>query len=146
MISSLSIEANKKTIRRLYEECLNKKNMSLLKELVADEYPGFNGIKGAEGFAANLQSLLHAFPDITWTIDAIIEEGDLVVVRATWKGTHTAAFRNFSPTQKHITNDAITIYKISNNKIVQSWVQTDRLGFLQQLGVVPEDLTQLQKK
>jgi predicted ester cyclase len=63
-----------------------------------------------------------------------------VAVRWTWRGTHTGTFRGFAPSQKSVTNDGITLYQLKEDKIVRAALQTDRLGVLQQIGVLPQDL------
>ncbi|MEX2345751.1 MAG: ester cyclase [Balneolaceae bacterium] len=141
---SQSPEKNKQVVRRLYEECLNKREFSLLKELVDEDYTGISGETGPSGFGGSLRSIIRAFPDIRWTIEALVAEGDKVTVRWSWQGVHTDTFRNiFPPTQKHVTDHAIAIYQFRDNKIINAWIQTDRLGFLQQIGVIPGDLREL---
>jgi steroid delta-isomerase-like uncharacterized protein len=135
-----NVDQNKKTVRRLYEECLNKRNYSLLKELVADDFTGEGGAKGPNGFEHTIRPLVESFPDIQWKVDDIIGEGDEVVVRHSWIGTNKGVFRGIPASNKSITNDGIGIFLFKEGKIVQARVQTDRLGFLQQLGVVPVDL------
>ncbi|MEX0646644.1 MAG: ester cyclase [Balneolaceae bacterium] len=141
---SQSPEKNKQVVRRLYEECLNKQEFSLLKELVDEDYTGISGETGPSGFEGSLRSIIRAFPDIRWTIEDLVAEGDKVTVRWSWQGVHTDTFRNiFPPTQKHVTDHAIAIYQFRDNKIINAWIQTDRLGFLQQIGVIPGDLREL---
>lgn len=132
--------SNKEIARKLYEDCLNTGKLELLKDLIDDNYVDFKGDKGPAAFAETAKGLRTGFPDIHWTIDDLIAEGDKVVVRSTWHGTHDGTFRNFAPTGKKITDHGISIYQIRGNKITQSWLETDRLGFLQQLGVIPVNI------
>ena len=136
----MSIDQNKETVRRLYEDCLNKRNYALLKELIGDDYAGDGVGKGPAGFEHTIKGLIESFPDIQWKVDDLIGEGDEVVVRHSWIGTNKGVFRGIPATNKSITNDGIGIFLFKDNKIVHAWIQTDRLGFLQQLGVVPVDL------
>lgn len=137
-------EKNKEIVRRLYEDCLNTRNFELLDEFVAEEYEGIRDETGPSGFEESVQSIIRAFPDIQWTIEDLIAEGDRVTIRWSWQGIHTGIFRGFlTPTQNHVTDHAIAIYQFRNNKIIKAWIQTDRLGFLQQTGVIPEDLRKL---
>ena len=62
------------------------------------------------------------------------------MARWTWSGRHTATFRGFAPSHKFVSNSGIGIYQLSDGKLVRSWMQTDRLGFLQQIGAVPANL------
>ena len=133
-------ESNKAVIRKLYEEILNYKKLELLPSVVSEAYVGPSGERGAAGITATIQGLLVAFPDIQWTIQELIAEGSKVVVRWSWKGNHTGTFRGIAPTQKLFTNEAIAIYELSDGKIVKAWLQSDRLGFVQQMGLVDPEL------
>jgi len=70
----------------------------------------------------------------------VICEDDRVTVRWTWTGTHTKPFNGFGPTGRQYTNSGMAVFQLRDGKIVHAWLQTDRLGFLQQLGVVPTNL------
>jgi predicted ester cyclase len=137
---------NKETVRRLYDECLNKRNYALLKELFSAEYIGPNGEKGPESFERTIKPLILAFPDIQWTVEDILEEGDKVAVRHSLKGTHTATFRGLAATGTVVTNTGMALFAFKGDKIIASWTETDRLGFNQQLGVVPTELYPVKPK
>lgn len=135
------IKKNKEALRKLYEQCFNKKNMGLLQELISVDYVGASGEKGVAGFEKPIAALIKAFPDIEWKVEELIGEGDKVVLRQEWKGTHSAQFGNFAATGKTISNNGLAIYEFKDGKIVSTQIMTDRLGFLQQLGVVPLDVS-----
>jgi steroid delta-isomerase-like uncharacterized protein len=92
------------------------------------------------------QPVIEAFPDVHWNIEDMIAEGDKVVVRWQWTGTNKNPFQHFAATGKATTNTAIAIYEIRDGKIHHAWMQTDRLGFLHQLGVVDADILAPQAK
>lgn len=131
---------NKDRVRGLYEDGLNQRNWDLLRLLIADDYRGPRGEKGQAGFEQTLKPLIQGFPDIRWTVEELIEEGDKVVVKWSWLGTHTGAFLAFPASGKSIRNEAIAIYRFQDGKIAEAYMQSDRLGFLQQLGVVSRDV------
>jgi predicted ester cyclase len=58
-------------------------------------------------------------------------------------GTHTGEFQHLQPTGKSVTAGGFVIYVLRNNKIISSEVQTDRVSFLQQLGLLPLELSTL---
>ena len=136
-------EKNKTVIRRLYEQSLNKRNMALLRDLVSEDYVGFQGLKGAEGFEKPIAPLMEAFPDLQWNIREIFGEDDKVVVRWKLQGTQTTLYNGLVPTGKPITNDGMAIFTLKDSKIINGQVLTDRLGFLQEMGAIPQDLNQL---
>jgi predicted ester cyclase len=71
------------------------------------------------------------------TIEDMIAEGDRVVVRHTFSGTHQGDFMGLAPTGKYVTTTAIVISRISNGKGIETWINGDDLGRMQQLGVIP---------
>ncbi|SRR5258708_18774351 len=130
-------EKNKEAVRQVFEEVFNKGRMELLKDLIADDFVGAHGEKGAAGFQAQISGLIAAFPDIHYTLQDLISVDDKVAVSWTWKGTHKARFTTIPPTGKTIANEGMAIYGCRDGKIVSVNLQTDRLGFLQQLGIIP---------
>jgi predicted ester cyclase/heme-degrading monooxygenase HmoA len=139
-----TIQSNKEIIRKLYEEALNKRNLELLKDLISGDYVGIRGEKGVAAFEEPVVALIKAFPDIQWNIREIIVEGDKIVIRWKLQGTQTAQYQYISATGKTVSNDGMAVYELKDGKIIGSQVQTDRLGFLQQLNVLPLDLATLQ--
>ncbi|HWK04470.1 MAG TPA: ester cyclase [Puia sp.] len=137
---------NREIIRKLYEECLNKRNTGLLQDLISADYVGVNGGRGVAAFEAPVAPLIQAFPDIQWKIEELVAGGDKVVVRWKWTGTHTGPFQGYAATGKRISNDGMAIFELKGGKVTGAQVQTDRVGFLQQLGALPSDLTLLAKR
>ena len=137
------IESNKRIVRKLFEEALNKGNLELLPDLFAADYTGPQGEKGPAAFRVTIEPLLKAFPDIHYTIKDLVAEDDKVVISWIWHGTHTGQFRNIPATGKAVSNEGMAIFVLKDGKIVGASIQTDRLGFLQGLGALPADLTPL---
>jgi predicted ester cyclase len=84
-----------------------------------------------------LSGFYDAFPDIHFTLDDVIVEGDKAALRYTFTGTHKGAFMGVPPTNKKITVWALEIDRIVNGKLVEYWARLDTLGLMQQLGVIP---------
>ena len=78
-----------------------------------------------------------AFPDGKMTIEDLIVEGDKVVSRVTYRGTHTGDMMGIPPTGKSVAVSAILIDRFAEGKIVESWRLFDQMGMMQQLGLVP---------
>ena len=70
-------------------------------------------------------------------VEDLIAEGDKVVGRITAYGTHTGELFGVPATGREIRVSGIAIWRISDGKIVEHWHETDGLGLMQQLGVVP---------
>jgi predicted ester cyclase len=101
---------------------------------------GGQGARGPSGFAGNVDELRAGFPDIRFTVHDLVAEDDRVAVRWTWEATHAGTFRGWAPTGRRVTNSGNAIYQLAGGKIVRVWLETDRLGFFQQIGVIPESL------
>ena len=135
-------EQNKALVRRAVEEVWNKGNYDVVDELAASDIlvhastpdREVHGTQGVKQFYGALRS---AFPDIHFTIEDQIAEGDRVVTRWTARGTHTGAFNGIPPTGKQGIVSGIDIDRIANGKVVECWPNADELGLLQQLGVIP---------
>ena len=80
---------------------------------------------------------LTAFPDLHFTIEELIAEGDKVAGRYTARGTHKGELMGIPPTNNAISLTVSEIYRIADGKITEHWVILDALGMMQQLGVIP---------
>lgn len=140
----MSAEHNKAIIRRWIEEAWNQGNIDLADELYADAFIAHDidqpeqilrGPKDIKAYALRLRS---AFPDIHFTIDHLLAEGDKVVGAFTIHGTHRGYYGNIAPTGRAIIFKAVDVWRFENGKIVERCVASvDRLGLMQQLGAVP---------
>ena len=138
----MSTEQNKALFRRMVEEIFNRGNMSLADEFIAPDFveheelpPGIPpGREGVKQLTAMLRS---AFPDFKATIDDMIAEGDKVVVRMTWRGTHKGEFMGIPPTGKSVSFGVIDIVRFAGDKFAEHWGLMDSTSMMQQLGAVP---------
>ncbi len=90
-----------------------------------------------EGFKQLGQLLLSAFTGSASTVEDMIAEGDKVVSRLTFRGTHTGDMMGIPPTGKSVAISEIIIDRLADEKIVESWRLFDQLGMMQQLGLIP---------
>ena len=67
-----------------------------------------------------------------------IAEGDKVLSRWEVHATHQGALLGIPPTGKSFTVSGMTVDQIANGKIIQSWINWDTLGLMQQIGVIPK--------
>ncbi|MFC1717486.1 ester cyclase [Candidatus Poribacteria bacterium] len=133
-------EANKAIVRRIYEEVWNQGNMDTADELVASDCAyhgaGIGEMSNVEGFKQLALGYRIAFPDMQWTIEDQFAEGDLVATRLTGTGTHLGPLMEIPPTGIQATTIAISMARIADGKIQESWSFVDMLGVMQQLGVI----------
>lgn len=135
-------EANKAVARRWIEEIWNNGNLSVIDEIVAEDYidhdPAAPGAPtDREGVKSGVTEFRRAFPDAHFAVDAMMAEGDRVVVPLTFTGTHQGEIHGAPATGKQVTWKGIFIYRIQNGKIAERWGQLDTLSFMIQLGAVP---------
>jgi steroid delta-isomerase-like uncharacterized protein len=132
-------EQNKTLVRRILEEVWNRGNFPVVEELIARDYVGHSSAEthGREGYKQFFAAQRRAFPDIQYTIEDQVAEGDKVVTRWKARGTHTGEFRDIPPTGKQVAVTGITIFRIVGGNVVECWTNVDELGMLQQLGVIP---------
>jgi len=139
----MSVKEIKALVRRFLEESNKGKAaaMAVIDELFATNiaYHGGGGeeIRGIKDYKQSTSEMYNASPDIHFTIDDMVAEGDKVAVRATLTGTHTGEFMGIPPTNKKMTEWWISIYRVVGGKIVEGWERSDTLGLMQQLGVAP---------
>lgn len=132
---------NKELARRLHEDGWSDNYEDVADELVAEEYVEHStahpeDVHGPAGFKREVEELRAAFPDLTVTEEETIAEGDRVVSRITFQGTHEGEFQGIEPTGESIESEIIAINRFDDGKVVEAWVQADVMGLMQQLGVV----------
>lgn len=137
----MSTEENKATVRRFIEEVQNRHDIGALEKLFSPDYTDHSNIStlpaSLDGTKQFFTMLFTAFPDIHVTLHDQVAEGDKVVTRKTFHGTHRGEFMGIAPTGKKIAVDVIDIFRFAGGKITDHWAVADMLGLKQQLGVVP---------
>lgn len=134
----MSVEENKKTLYRVFEEVWNKGNLDLIPELVSpDYYHHVIETRGIEGYKQMVVTTREAFPDLHYTVDDVIGEGDWLAARLTWTGTFTGKFGDTEPTGKKISMSHANFSRYENGKCVEVVRFGDSLAFYQQAGVMP---------
>src|SRR5215471_2883799 len=121
-VTPLSTEDNKAAVRRGYEEGFHQRNLVVFDELMASDYVWHLAsmtIQGREPAKQLIWRFLTAFPDGQYTIEDMIAEGDRVVVRQTFRGTHRGDFLGIAPTGKPVTVTEIEIFRFANGKSVE---------------------------
>jgi steroid delta-isomerase-like uncharacterized protein len=133
----MSTEDNKAVMHR-YLDAAIATDQSAFKALLAPDFVAHvNGLQDAETFLQQNAVFVRAFSDRSFTIEDLVAEGDKVVARATWRGTHTGEFQGLSPTGKQIAISAILVDRLHAGRIAEHWSLFDNLGMMQQLGLVP---------
>lgn len=133
------IDENKLVTRRFVEEFWNQGRMEAADELVAPGCVAWDQPMGPEGFKQTFTSVRAAFPDLQFSIEDVLAEGDKVAVRFIEWGTHQGEWVGIPATGRQITVSGIVIFRIADGKIAHQWSHNDFGGEMQQLGarIVP---------
>jgi steroid delta-isomerase-like uncharacterized protein len=132
-------EVNKAIIRRVLEEGMNKHDNAVIAELYPNcvyHSPAVGELRG-EAYRKFVASVLAAFPDAQATVNDQLAEGDKVMTRWSFTGTHKGIFMGIASTGRKVTMTGMCIDRIVNGKIVEEWEEWDSLGMMRQLGLVP---------
>ena len=92
---------------------------------------------GLEGLKQYIRVTHTGFPDFRYTVEDMVAEGDVVAARATARGTHTGEYLGIPPTGKEASWTEMHIGRVEGGRFVEHWANSDQLGLLQQLGVIP---------
>lgn len=134
-------QANKDIVAAFVEEVINQGCFERMNDLVLenfielDPFPGQQ--QGREGLKNVLAAFRIGFPDIHWSITEMIGEGDKVVSRFTWTGTHHGTFLGIPATGRSVAAHGVVIDRLEGGKMADSRILMDTLGLMQQLGVIP---------
>ena len=130
---------NKRIAMRFYDEVVNAGDLSLIPELIADDFVDHEEIPGLprnrEGVRQWVEMTRSAFPDLTITVMKIVGEDDEIWVHSRMTGTHRGEFLGMPPTEKKVDVEAIDRVRVRDGKAIEHWAVTDLMGLMQQLGV-----------
>ena len=138
----MSTEQNKALVRQMVDEVFNRGNVSRADEFMAPDFvereelpPGIS--RDREGVKQLTALLRSAFPDFKAALEDIVAEGDRVVIRQTWSGTHQGEFMGIPPTGRSVSFGVIDILRVAGGKCHEHWGQMDTMALMQQLGALP---------
>jgi predicted ester cyclase len=127
-----SSDDNKATIRRFWEEYWNNGDVAVGRQILAADY--------AEQDLPWHATAKGIFPDLTFTIDDLLSDGNKVIAIIHWQGTHLGEFNGIAPTEKVVKGRGIWIHQVEDGKILKEhWEVADALGLGQQLNLILGD-------
>lgn len=106
-------------------------------EGVVEEVPFPGQGPGIEGLKSVLRQFRIAFPDMYWNVEEQIADGEKVLTRFTWTGTHKAEFLGMPATGRGVSVWGMVLDRFQGSKVKSTRILMDTLGMMQQLGVVP---------
>ncbi|HEU4493370.1 MAG TPA: ester cyclase [Rubrobacteraceae bacterium] len=127
----MSTEENKALVRREQEELWNHTgDLDAAGDLFASEL--------ADAARQEAADFRRGFPDVVSTIEDLAAEGDRVAARWRARATHLGQYAGIPPTGKEVEFTGISMYRIEEGEIAESWTVEDDLGLMRQIGAVPE--------
>ncbi len=141
-VVSVGVEDNKALIRRFYEEVWNTGNGDFAYEVFAEDYlrhdlRASQAPPGPEGQKQIAAAFRAAFPDLNFTVDLLLGEGDYVAARWTASGTHTRPWAGQEATGKSVAFSGVNLFRFHGDTVAEIWNHRDDLGLMEQLGGAP---------
>jgi len=137
----LALQRNKDIIHRYFEEWGNHGDTKAADELIATDVTLRNTpavLHSLEDYKKGMATFHTAFPDLHFTVEDVVAEGDKVVVRWSLHGTHLGDYQGRPATGKEVSVTGMSLFRPADGKIQEITVSMDRLGQWQQLGWLPE--------
>ena len=134
------METPEDTLTRLYEDVWNGANPDTADELVHEEYLIHDRdlaaeMQGPELYKALASGTRDVFPDMTITVEDMVTAGEKIALRWTMTGTHQGMMFGVESTGRQVELTAIEINRFEDEKLIETWTQSDQLGLMHQLGV-----------
>jgi steroid delta-isomerase-like uncharacterized protein len=137
----MTTEHNKAISRQMIEEIWSQGNLELFEKTIPSGVgvhdPSNREVSGLEVVRQLFDMYQTAFPDLQFTVEDQVAEGDMVVTRWTARGTHLGTLRGIPPTGQKVTVTGMTMEKYCDGQPHESWMNWDGLGLMQQLGILP---------
>ena len=136
-------EENREKIRRVLEEAFGQGKLEVIDEIVDanvvcyDPNSETGVMRGAEAMKGSIGWLRSVFPDLTFTVEDQIAEGEKVTTRWTMKGTQQGEFFG-PPTGRLVEISGIQIDRLEGGKLIEEWASYDMLGAMRQVGAIAE--------
>ena len=134
-------DRNKALVRRYYDVLWNRWELAVADEILAPEI-AFRGslgvaVRGIDEFRAYMRRVREAFPDFENRIEDLLAEGDRVVARLAYAGTHLGPLFGRAPTGRRVAYSGTATFRVREGRIIEGRVDADTLGLLQQVGALP---------
>jgi predicted ester cyclase len=132
---------NAAVVRQFVEEIMNRGDVDGAGRFMWEDvvqhvlFPGQG--PGLSGFQEMMRESRVAFPDIYWSVEEQLTDGDRVLTRFVWTGTHHGPFLGIAPTGRRVTVWGMVIDRVVAGRIKESRFLMDTLGLMSQLGAIP---------
>jgi len=141
----MSAQENKEKARRFMEEGFGRGKTEVLDEVLHSDFVCYDPnsetgeVRGAQTMKDEIEYFRSAVPDLSYTVEDQVAEGDEVVTRWTARGTHRGEFFGVAGSGARIEMSGIQIDRFDQSgKMVEEWPEYDLLGAMKQMGALPE--------
>jgi steroid delta-isomerase-like uncharacterized protein len=134
-----STAENEAMVAKYFGDLMSQGNFDIIDEIIGENFSFHiptlpEPIRGRDGMRGFVTGLRTGFPDIHFTVERQIAEGDKVAARWFIEGTHNGPFLGMPPTGNHIKDQGVDIFIFQGGKIAEIWVNENDLGLMKQLG------------
>jgi predicted ester cyclase len=143
----LNITETNRRIAEQFNEAFNRGGLDAAASYFSEDCQNHGSKVGRDGVRTGLGEIKTNFPDARLTTLSSVAEGEWVVVRCTYSGTHRGASRfpvdggmlvNVQPTGRTFEVQHIYIYRALDGKIAEHFANRDDVGMMMwQLGLLP---------
>lgn len=141
MPTPVTTSAGHEALVQRFMQVINAGDIAGFSDVIANDYVQHNPMvpQGLAGIQAGFQAFQYAFADLEARVDAVVADGDQVVARFTWSGTHVGDFMGVVPTGGHVTWTSMDWWRVADGKLAEHWDQIDWQGLLEQLHNTAQD-------
>lgn len=133
------MQKNSAIVRRFIEETINQGRIDSAVQFawedVVEQVPFPGQGPGLEGLKDVLRGMRAGFPDLHFSVEEQIAEGEKVVTRFEWTGTHRGDFLGVAATGRSVKVWGVVIDRLQGGRIKDTRIIMDLLGLMMQLGV-----------
>jgi steroid delta-isomerase-like uncharacterized protein len=141
----------KQLVNRFVEELWNERRLDVADAIFAEDcvthqlrsgVPADAVPRGPQAIKEHVTGWIASFPDLRFSVEQMLGEGDRVMMQLLMEGTHQGKWLGIPASGRKMQIRMFTVHRVAQGKIVEDWVLVESLGFFQQLEVVPntEDL------
>jgi steroid delta-isomerase-like uncharacterized protein len=129
------LDENRALVRRHLEEAVNLGRPEVWDDIMAEDFLLHHPLvePGRASYVAAMEVLRAGFPDINVEVLDLVAEDDRVVARYIERGTHTGDFVGLPPTGRSYEKHGFALYRVTNGRLAECWMQEDDQGYQQQL-------------
>ena len=122
-----------------FAQTLTDHDLDAFAELLDDHYVNHNRYTapGKDGSVAMFGDFLSSFEDFRVEVNDIVDAGETLVGRYTYRGRHTGTFLGVPPSGAQIELHSIDIWRVRDGRLQEHWDELNTLEFFQQIGAVP---------